>query len=140
MLAVFVDISNADDENHYDYVLSNFAPDQIYVKCRRGHKPSSNVFKKATKIESVDELPGDLALVLFLPKTARYISSTVSLIDFAHPADAIYMFGPNHENLSLEEDFVNRLPDHIVYIPTDTTDDMYSYNTYAVVMWDRRHG
>lgn len=128
------------DENQYDYVLSNFAPDQLFVKCRRGHHPSSNVFKLATKIETVDELPDDLPLILFLPKTAQYITPTVPLDEFSHPVDAIYMFGPNHENLSLEEDFLNREPDHIVYIPTDTNDDMFSYNSYAVVMWDRRLG
>lgn len=140
MLIAFVDISNSTDERQYDYVLSNFKADVLYVKTRRGFEPTSNIFKTAIRIDSVDDLPADHPLVVFLPQNARYLTPTISLNDFVHPTDAIYMFGPNHENLSTGDDFSNRAPDSLVYIPTDTTDDMYSYNSYAVVMWDRRYG
>ena len=139
MLIVFVDISDGTDEGQYDFVLSNFKPDKLYVKCRRNHHPSSRVFKNATLIESVDDITEDYPLILLLPLQARYITPTIALNNFTHPTDAIYMFGPNHEHLSYE-DFPNRQPDHIVYIPTDTNDDMYSYNSYAITMWDRAHG
>ena len=90
-------------------------------------------------VDISDDITEDYPLILLLPLQARYITPTIALNNFTHPTDAIYMFGPNHEHLSYE-DFPNRQPDHIVYIPTDTNDDMYSYNSYAITMWDRAHG
>lgn len=140
MLSIFIELKNQSDETQFDYILSNFKPDTIYVKETQGFSVSSKVMNEAVKVESAQDLPIDIPLVLFLPKLAPYITPTTSLLDFTHPTDAIYMFGPNHRHLSVDDDFTGRGPDHVVYIPTDTNDDMYSWNAAAIALWVRRHG
>jgi hypothetical protein len=51
------------------------------------------------------------------------------------------MFGNDHTNMS--EDYLGtRKPEHLVYIPTETTDQMYSFMAGAITLWDRElyHG
>ena len=57
--------------------------------------------------------------------------------EFTHPKDATYLFGP--DEVPMPKAFLDgRQPDHLVYVPTDTHRDMFSFVTFAVVAWDRR--
>ena len=44
-------------------------------------------------LDSADDLP-DLPIVLMQPVTGVHVQGIVSLADFDHPDDAIYLFGP----------------------------------------------
>ncbi len=123
-------------QNQWDYILSNFSVDVIYVIGDSEQAPGSNVFAKAIYISTADDLPAS-TLVVVTARNARYVQGDEDLASFSHPSDLIYMFGPDRENLS-EVELGRRVPDHKVYIETDTHDDMYSWQAYAVVMWDRR--
>lgn len=125
-------------QDQWDYVLSNFAPDVLYVIGDEADAPETNVFAKlkATYIADASELP-DTTLVLLAQDNGRYFSGDVSLADFVHPDDAIYMFGNDVEWVT-DAEFGGRSPDHQVFIDTDTTDDMWSWCAYAVTAWDRR--
>jgi hypothetical protein len=73
-----------------------------------------------------------LPTVLLAPPRGRYIQGETSLLDFDHPEEALYVFGPDNEHFSGLE------ADHLVYIPTDSKDEMYSWVACVVTMWDRR--
>ena len=133
MISVCFSTHTSTLQQQWDYVLCNFVPDEIYVI---GSLPEdTSLGKKAIVVQSAAELP-DLPIVLLAPDNGRYIQGTTSLGDFTHPDDCIYMFGSDSKYMS--EDFLGeRTPDHIVYIDTDTNDDMYSFVSYGVVMHDR---
>ena len=128
------------EENQFDYVLCNFKPDKLFIREAAGFSASSNVMKAAEKIQTASELPDDVPLIFFAPIHSEHWKPDVSLLDFEHPENATYMFGPNNRNTTLEDDFGGRKPDKIVYIPTDTTDDMYNWVSIAIALWDRKHG
>lgn len=129
-------------QKQWDFVLSNFPPDSLYVIGDEANAPSTNVFAKqgATYIETAEELPG-LPLVILAPAHGKYVSGETPLTDFEHPEDVIYLFGPDHLFLSSDQ-LGQREPDETVFIPTASTDDMYGHVAYAVTIWDRtvKHG
>lgn len=129
-----------DDREQYnwDYVLSNFQVDQIYVYGPPGMDLlHNNVFKKAILIQTVDQLPTTFPLIALSPITGRHVKGSESLITFSHPREAIYLTGPDNLNLSSDQ-LGNRIPDHAVYIPTSTHDEMCSFVAAAVALYDRR--
>lgn len=130
-------MTTSHEENEYDYILSNIQVDEIYLF--GPYQPTNNLLRDKTKVKNASELPTDIPLVLCVPLTARNFTPTINLLDFTHPTDAIYLFGPNNEHL-VDEDFGGRVPDHIVYIPTDTTDEMFNYTSCLITLWHRRHG
>ena len=134
MVGVCFSVSTVAFQQQWDYVLCNFEPDEIYVL---GELPDATTLnKKCTNITTADDFP-DVPLVLLAPDNGRYIQGTTSLDEFTHPEDCIYMYGS--DALYMNEEFLGkRKPDHIVYIDTDTKDDMYSFVSYGVVMYDRR--
>ena len=125
--------SNLTLMNQWDYVLSNFKPDKVYIVGDIDKATLSNPLKQAVLIDNVNELP-DKPLVILSPSHARKHKGIVPLDKFIHPENAIYYFGSDSE-IMLNEFKVESIP---VFIPTDTTDDMYSFVAYSVVNWDRR--
>lgn len=128
-----VSTSGANWEKQWSYLLSHFAPRDIYVigeELERKVKPFTNYIH----IETAEAVPNDL--VLLAPQSGRYVQGDVSLVDFQHPQDCTYMFGADHVNMS--EDYLgNRVAEHCVYIPTDTSDQMYSFMAGAITLYDR---
>lgn len=129
---------NENSQMQWDYVLLNFKPDSLYLiggdkKDIARKSPRS----KAVHIKNVSELPRDIPLVVLTPKLGRNIQGTKSLLEFEHPENATYLFGSDIDHLT-PKDFKLRSPDHIVYIPVDTDDEMFSYMAAAVTFWDRR--
>lgn len=66
----------------------------------------------------------------------RYLQGNESLVDFTHPEDAVYLFGASDLNLSIEDDFGAKEPDHLVYIPT-IEHEMYSFSAGYITLYDR---
>lgn len=127
---------NAKDENELDYALSNHQPDSISVM--GGYPCTNNVLREAPKATSFADLP-DGELVLLAPQSSRNFTPTAALPDFIHPEDGVYVFGPNNQHLT-DEDVGGREPDHVVYIPTDTKDEMFAHVAFIVTAWHRRYG
>lgn len=131
-------------QDQWDYALSNFKPDHLYVIGDEALAPETNVFSKlsATYIEGADTLPTGSDLVVMSPENGVYLPGEVSLADFAHPSNAIYLFGPDKHHLNDDDHLRGAIPNHLVYIPTDSRDNMWSWTAYCVTMWDRRmkHG
>jgi len=139
MIAVCIPLAqNGQYQTQWDYLLSSFEPDRLYVIGDEKDAPTTNVFASlnAVYVESCADLPADLPLIVFASKTARYVKGVTSLVEFTHPADAVYFFG--HDVRWVDDEVLGRVPDEIVYVPTDTTDDLWSWVAGAVALWDRR--
>jgi hypothetical protein len=108
---------------HWDHVRAHFGVDEFYV-IGDGH------------LGSAAELPG-FPLVVLQPEKGRHVRGVTSLAKFSHPEEATYLFGPD-EGPMLPELLGGRAPDHVVYVPTDTARDMFSFVAFAIVMWDRK--
>jgi hypothetical protein len=123
----------------WEYVLSHFQVDAVYVH-GKGEMPTldGTVLGSAIPIASTSELPAGASLVLLSPPNALNVAGDRSLVDFAHPADAIYYVGSDSRHLEAEA-FDGRQPDHKVYVPTDSADQMYSFVALAVALYDRRY-
>jgi hypothetical protein len=99
-------------ENQWEYALSAFPPDQV-----------------------VDlEAPTIAPRLVLAPRAGRYVRGVIDLADVVHPEDATYVFGPDWAHLTVED---TREGDQMVYIPTASPHEMYSWVAYAVTMWDR---
>lgn len=79
--------------------------------------------------------PTDVQRIVLAPPDGRYVQGVESLDTLQHPSDATYVFGPDWAHLTPED---IRDGDRLVYIPTATHHEMYSWVAYSVVMWDRR--
>ena len=132
---------NDPDENsqmQWDYILLNFRPDNLYIISEENLEFNrKSPRSKSTVIKSVKDLPKNVPLVVLAPKISEHLQGETSLLEFKHPKDAIYFFGSDNGQLS-KEDFKSRKPEHLVYVPVDTDDQMFSFMAAAVVLWDRR--
>lgn len=113
--------------NQWSYLLQHSAPDEVYIY-GPGVVPSFKIVRDATRIASLDELPAGPATVL------ADSAAPGSLMAFAHPVDAYYVFGPDH----LNEDWAGFAFDHSVYIPpVDSINLLFSYEAAAMIGYDR---
>lgn len=127
------------DINHWSFVLSHYVPETIYLlDNHRGELTQKYLgIRDGIEISLADQLPGNLPIVFLTPHQARVVPGEVSLVDFQHPDNCIYLFGPDHE--VSDEDLLGSLdPDYKVYIPTDTHHEMYSHVAAAVALYDRK--
>lgn len=141
MVGVCIRYESEFDYNQWLGVLSPFKCSEIYV---RDADDEINGFKpKGIAVNSAADLPSDRPLVVISPYNSRGVQGDVSLVDFEHPENAIYVFGPNKEHnnvighndlLTLEDDMGGREPDYSVFIPT--FGNMYSYVCGSVVLYD----
>lgn len=136
MVTAVVWPTNGHEENSWDYVLSNFKSDEVWVM--GSYACTNNILRDAPRASTFEDLPKG-EIVLLSPSTSRNFTPTIDLPEFLHPENAIYVFGPDNLHLT-NEDVGKRQIDHIVRIPTDTKDEMFGYAAYVAVMWDRRYG
>lgn len=138
MFRVCTFIENGSFENEWDYALSNLSPDELHLIGINGFEPTNNAMRDKPLLANCDGLP-DAPIVIVAPLSSRNFPPTKSLLDFTHPDDAIYLFGPNNQHVT-EEDLAGRKPQHIIHIPTDTKDEMFNYMAYLITAWHRRYG
>lgn len=134
-MSVSVVITAMGAQKHWDFIASNFKPDVTYVYGMRDM--NCHALKMATEISSPLDLPTDHEIVLLAPPNGTNIQGVTNLLNFVHPTNAIYWFGSDANHLESEV-FTDRPPDHYIYIPTDSIDQMYAAAAYGVVAWDRR--
>jgi len=135
--------SSEHDINHWSYVLAHFKPDKVYLLggLERPEFKRYLGVRDAVEIQTADELPTDIPLVLFAPLQGRVFKGEVSLSRFKTTSfeDVIYLFGADHK--ILDEDLMgSRKPDISVYIETDSNDEMYSFVAAAIALNARRNG
>ena len=120
-------------QDQWSWVFSNFGITEIW---ERDHEDSGDgaIYQPTIKISTAVDLP-DRPLVVLSPPGGRFLKGTVSLADFNHPEEAIYMFGQSHGVLS-DDDMAGRSPDSVVFIPT-VKHEMYSHTAAYVTLWDR---
>lgn len=128
-----VPTGGANWEQQWSYVISHFQPRNLYTL--GSLDPRVNPFKEYIQINTAEEIPG--TLVVLSPDNGRYIQGNESLLTFQHPETCCYLFGS--DSVPLNEDHLGaRIPEHIVYIPHDTPDTMYSFIAGALTFYDRR--
>lgn len=121
--------------DNWSFVLSHWPPDMIYLIGGPDPRVPDYFRGRWEEIFDATELP-DLPLVVMSPENARFVPGTVSIVDFVHPAECVYLFGSDHVHLS-EVELGERRPDHVVYIPTGSIHEMYSHTAGAVTLYDR---
>ncbi len=131
MLGVCITLSGGTLDTQWEFVLSNFEIDELYLL--GGAEPSSKLMEAGTRISSIAEI--DHPVVVMAPLRGRYVQGEIPLNEFKHPEDAVYVFGSDKLHMELDTE-----PEHKVYIPTATKDEMYSHVAAAVTLWDRLHG
>lgn len=92
----------------------------------------------ANHIDAPSQLPKKAPAVLFSPRTAHYapLRGIMSLDNFWHPMEAIYLFGPAHRPLTHADlDGVNC--DQKVAIDTPTDTELFPSMAAALAVWDR---
>lgn len=119
-------------QDQWSYVFSNFGISDVWELER---EDTENIYQKPTKIRSAAELP-DVPLIVVQPADGKHVRGTVSLSDFAHPDDAIYMFGGSHDVMTLE-DLGGRVAEHYVYIPLEKH-ECYAFSAAYMTLWDRK--
>lgn len=77
--------------------------------------------------------------IIISPFLGHDVQGTINLYDFVHPADAIYVFGPDYRNLTWEDISIYPKPP-VVYIevpPGNESREMHAYITAGIVLYDR---
>lgn len=117
---------------YWSYIFENFGITDIW-ELNRPTNIDSNYYIP-TAIDSVSELPVNRPIVIASHENAKYLQGTISLLDFIHPTNAIYIFGSDNDNL-YPKMFKNMLY-QAVYIP-GSSNEMHSFQAGAIFMYDR---
>lgn len=113
----------------WNYSLLNFPPNRIILLGDLDKWQHTKVIRRAELIQSLDELPE--APVVLVHRSA----GATALDQFSHPEGATYVFGSDDAILDISIE-----PDHNLYIPTGSDDEMFAGVAYAVTAWDQAHG
>jgi hypothetical protein len=134
MLGVFfTSESRGWEQDQWSWVFTNFGITDIWERNKLDDR-DTKIYQESVAVDTTADLP-DFPLVVMSPPDARFIPGTISLADFDHPDDCIYLFGANHDVLS-DIYLGDREPDHAVYIQT-VKGEMYSHAAAYVTLWDR---
>lgn len=128
----FTGEKNRNDQDQWSFLFSNFGIKNIWELEREN---TEKIYQHTTVIQSAAELPR-YPLIVVQPPDGRFVKGTESLINFAHPDDAIYMFGGSHGVMTLE-DLGGRVAEHYVYIPL-VAHECYAFSAAYMTLWDRK--
>ncbi len=121
-------------QDQWSWVFSNFGVTEIWE--RGGAEGDLKIYQPTIDIDVASELPEERPLVVLAHQDGKYIKGVNSLVDFTHPADAIYLFGASQLNLSDEDDLGGKTPDHLLYIPSVKL-EMYGHSAAYITLYDR---
>jgi hypothetical protein len=133
---VFTTTAVENFQRQWEFALCHFRPTYLYV-----HGDASvltgSVLTTAVEITGPADLPENPSLVLLSPINGTNLQGDETLFSFQHPDNAIYWFGSDSQHLEAEV-FNNRAPDYKVYIETNTIDQMFSFTSFLITMYDRK--
>ena len=112
--------------NQWGQLLSHWLPEFVYFQGEVDNRVGISFDSPVVYIDTAEEIPEEPTLVALSPASGRFVAGTESLEPFVHPESCVYMFGPDHLHLS-EVQLGERVPDHVVYIPSETHHEMYSW-------------
>jgi hypothetical protein len=122
-----------DAPNQWSFVCTNFGiPPEQFVWWGKpdGHVVDS---RYRNSVPTLDDLPPGTP-VLVQPAEGRYVNGQVPLSEFRHPENAVYIFGPDNQNVDPDD----LPPDYqSVHVETASHHDMYSWVAAAIVLHDR---
>ena len=127
------------EQNQWDYTLLSFTIDKLWILSQDNIElPNTKTYGKGTIIKTLEELPEDHKVIIMQPKLGRYIQGEEPLHTFEHPnKNVIYVFGSDYDNF--KESYIgNRKVDYKVYVPVDRDDEMYSFQSCVVTLYDRK--
>jgi len=133
--------------NQWDYVLTSFAVDQVFIlahedveedslRITRFRPKDAAPAKKGMLIKTAEDLPTNASLTVLAPAAGRHFQGKECLHSFQHPGNVIYMFGSDGRNLC-EAELGTREPDHAVYIESEAN-ELYAHVAAAIVLYDRK--
>lgn len=78
--------------------------------------------------------------LVVLSHAPGYVWTATSLEQFVHPANAIYLIGPDSRSLEPEDipEQLQELRRHSVHIRTDSPHSIFGHVAWALVYWDRK--
>lgn len=125
-------------QDQWSFLFSNFGVSEIWERGKHDARGTDwNIYQPTIAIDTAAELPQDRPVVVLASPLGRYVQGVESLLDFVHPENAIYLFGGSNANLNDEDDLGGRKPDHLVFIPTASRDELHSHAAGYVTLWDR---
>lgn len=124
-----VKIDNEGDRQGWIQIQEAFGIQEIYELPGLGFP-----FPNSIGIETVADVANFRAvdLVVVQPAEADLVQGTISLIDFEHPEEAVYVFGGTMTRLN-QSDVRNALAE-FVYIQAG---DLFPSQAGAIILWDR---
>jgi len=133
--------------NQWDYVLTSFAVDQVFIlthedieedslKITRSRPKAASSAKTGVLIKTAEDLPKNASLTVLAPAAGRHVKGKECLHGFQHPGNVVYMFGMDQRNLC-EVELGSREPDHIVYVESESN-ELYAHVAAAIVLYDRK--
>lgn len=130
MVAVCFEAVNLNNRENWSFVVESFRVDSFEMN--RPEKLDTS-WRKSTPINSYNELPEDVPLIIAAHQEAKYLPGEIALPDFEHPESGIYLFGHDHKNL--DPSLFEGREYQAVYIPVRY--EMYSFQAGAMFMYDR---
>lgn len=116
---------------HWDHILRSYPIDKVFVL---GNEPwGTHPTRNATHIITLDEIPKEHRIVCLAPQTGRTIKGEVSLYDYTHKDNSVYVFGP--DIMRINEDMIGSASFDRVYIPCEK-DEFYSWVAAAITFYD----
>ena len=122
------------EQDQWSFVFSNFGITNIWERGVDDNR-DYNIYQKPVPVRTAAQLP-QRPIVVLAPEDGNHIKGTVSLTDYVHPEDAIYLFGSSNAALSDEEDLGGVIPEACVYIPT-VKHEMYAHAAGYITLYDR---
>ncbi len=123
-----------DIQNQWEFIFSNFGvtADRAWI---RGAPDGFESYLNVPRIEKADEIASPGPFILLAHLEAK-IPGLTSLVDFVHPADAIYVFGADNVVLTMADDMGTAEFADKIYIPS-VKHESYSYVAAAMTLYDR---
>lgn len=123
---------NGTNRDFWEYLITGF---NLKAYDRAPPEPVVEL-PHTTIINSIDDLPTDIPLIVVQCQHGKQIQGEHCIYDYVHPENAIYYFGSDKEYMN-PEDFGDREYDSI-YIPQEPGEpnELWSHQVGAMVIYD----
>ena len=124
------ELSQEHELDQWIYLCHSYGVDKIFVVGNSFNR------KGVTSISHASDLLEDNELVIVQPKEAREIKGHVSLYNYTHPKDVVYVFGPSDG--VLRGAHIHGLDEHnSLYIEMPEGGELHAPLAGSIVLYDR---